>query len=206
MMVVVGPALPSLAGMGVDGGGLSIALALTAVVVAVAGPAIAGSEFAPRVLWPGLAAAAALLIAVPMPGVGDWRSDVVMVAAPVMTGVGAVLFRRSTGSMGWKMAGGLAMAAAVFAADALVRRSAWGVSFAGVTLDAVLFGLSLLTLAKMSATQYAARYAVVPLLLLVEGLVLVSRELLNVRTALCAAMLLAASVAMLRSGDEENVV
>ena len=64
-----------------------IALALTPVVVALAGrvESVAGR------IWPGLASVAGLMLVLAQPSLGDVRSDVALCLMPVLTGCGAAL-------------------------------------------------------------------------------------------------------------------
>jgi hypothetical protein len=221
MLVLVGPTIPSLLSVThPQPSELTIALALTAVVVAVAAPAWAERDFSPGSLWPGIAGATGLLLAVPMPGLADWRTDVALALAPLATGIGAVLFVRQRRFGAVQTYRALALAAVVFAVvacmqyatqqvtqhvtESFLQRFARNISWPGVALDASFFVLTMLALNRLTAEQYAARYVLVPLLLLVEGAIFVSRALINVRTLLCAALLLAASVALLRSSEEDN--
>ena len=77
-----------------DAGGLTMALALTPVVITVAAAALgtgAGDGITGR-LWPGLAAVSGLLLVLAEPSLTNIRSDVALAMAPVLTGVGAALF------------------------------------------------------------------------------------------------------------------
>jgi hypothetical protein len=101
-LLLAGPAIPLVVGgRDLDGDSLTIALALTPVVVAIAaaalgsqgeGGAAASSAGVPGKVWPGLAAAAGLLLVLVQPEVADFRSDVALLLAPLMTGIGAALF------------------------------------------------------------------------------------------------------------------
>jgi hypothetical protein len=72
-----------------------IALALTPVVVALAGrvESVAGR------IWPGLAAVAGLMLVVAQPSLGDARSDVALCLMPVLTGCGAALLSSEGGGI-----------------------------------------------------------------------------------------------------------
>jgi hypothetical protein len=208
-LVLVGPAIPSLFGAQARPAALAIALALTSVVVAVALPALTDYEFSLATLWPGIAAASALLIALPMPGLSDWRSDLSLIATPLATGIGAILYRRNARLGANMMPPALAISAAIFALVAAMQwqsqRRPPQISIAAIALDGGLFLLALFALNHLTALQYTARYALVPLLLLAEGALLATRALINVRTASCALLLLLATAGLLRFRDEENV-
>jgi hypothetical protein len=209
-LVLIGPTIGTFLGATALGAsGLTIALALTPVVIAVALPAFTDGQFSLNRLWPGIVAAAALLVAVPVPSTVDWRSDASMILAPLLTGIGCVLYVRSSAPSLWKATDSLALAAFFFAVGALTqslaRHAAFSVSLPAAGIAAILFLLALLTLSRFTAMQYAARYTLVPLVLLVEGPLLLSRSLFTWRVLLCVMLLLLATVALLRTHAEENV-
>lgn len=106
----------------VDPGGLTMALALTPVVVAVASDALSRGQtddVAGR-LWPGLAAVAGLLLVLVTPSLSDVRSDFVLALTPLLAGVGAAWFCVQPGTAAGKLRSGLAGAAMLFAVAALV--------------------------------------------------------------------------------------
>lgn len=192
----------------VSPGGLAIALALTPVVIAVAGSAFGNDEFSADHLWPGLAAAVALLLMLPMPSLLDPRGDLALILAPILTGIGCVLFGRGEMSSAWKISVGFTGATLVFGLAALgnivAQRALPAISPAAVAIDALLFALTLVALNRLTASQYASRYALVPLLLLLQGPLLL-HAWITWRSAGCAILLLAAAIAMLRSGSSEKV-
>ncbi len=205
-MVLGGPAAAGLLGAGgVDSTGVAIALSLTPVVVAVAESVLGEDALDAGELWPGLVAVTALLLVLAPPLLTDVRSDVALVLGPLLTGVGCVMFRRSGAGVAaaWKVSAGLVGAAVVYGAvvmgEGVVRRQLPEVSLAAVGIDAVLFGLGILALSRVTASQYAARYALVPLLILLQGVLLLHSEV-TVRIAACGVLLAIASVVLLRSG------
>jgi hypothetical protein len=192
----------------IDGGSLAIALSLTPVVIVVTKSALGTEEFSSNHLWPGLAAAVALLLVLPAPSVSDLRNNAALVIAPILTGVGCVLFRRSTVTAAWKAVSGFAGAALIFGLGALVeglpQRTLPPVSPAALAIDTLLFALAILSLNRLTASQYAARYAVVPLIILLQGPLLL-HLMVTWRNIACAALLLAAAITLLRSGPSEKV-
>jgi drug/metabolite transporter (DMT)-like permease len=173
-MMLCGPALGWL-GMGLEAGSLTIALALTPVVVAVAAAALGdGGEGVAGRMWPGLAAVAGLLLVLTQPSVSDARNDVLLLLAPALTGVGAALFWARGGR---SVASALVGAAAAFVVAWAAFRGAagtWGpVSLAAVACDGLLALLGVLAVARLGATRWSAQFTLVPLLIVLQGLVLV---------------------------------
>ena len=207
-MVICGPVVELFFGTRVvEPGTLAMALALTAVVVAVASGSGAGEV---NDLWPGLAGVAGLLLVLSPPGFGSLGADAVMVLAPVVTGVGCVLFRRGVEAEGvagceWAMALGLAGAGLVFGVGAVVRgvvERVWPVvSGVAVGIDLVLAGLAVIALARVTALHYSARFVVVPLLILLQGLVFLGSAP-SWRSVGCAALLGVATWGLVRRQSE----
>ena len=154
----------------VEPGGLMIALALTPVVVALASrtDAVAGR------LWPGLAAVAGLLLVMAQPSLGDVRSDVALALTPVLTGCGAALLcsERATGAgrMPGALLGATVMFALGWAANAWVAGTAVAPSWPATACDGGLALLSLLVLVRLGAVRWSAQFALLPLLVLLQGI------------------------------------
>lgn len=157
---------------------LTLALALTTVVVGVAG--IAASEtqegsLAGR-LWPGLAGLAGLLLLFPQPAYSGWRFWAGLVLVPVLTGLGAVMGRGGTrvpDSPHGIQALGLIGAAAIFAVLGVHEREMYGpvpVHLAAVALDGATAYLSLQALDGGGSFRWSAQFLIVPLITLIEGL------------------------------------
>ncbi len=195
-MMLGGPAVGLLAG-GMDAGSLTIALALTPVVVAVAAAALGdGSDGMAGRLWPGLAAVAGLLLVLTQPSVSNVRNDVLMLAAPVFSGMGAALFCSVRAR---SVASALVGAAVVFLLGWVLLRGA--VSVVAVACDGLLALLGVLAVARLGATRWSAQFALVPLLIVLEGLVLV-RPGLQIRWVIGLALLAVGSVYLLLPQDE----
>ena len=208
-LVLAGPAVGTfLHASTLDPGSLAIALCLTPVVVGVAEGVTSDIGLSNEALWPGLAAAVGLLLVLPSPSIADWHNDAAMVLAPILTGIGCVLLRRNAASAIASATAGFAGAAIVFAigagAGAAMQHARPQVSVTAVAIDAALSLLALTALSRLAAEQYAARYALVPLLILVQG-PLMLHSLVTWRSVVCAALLLAAAIKLLRSNSLEKV-
>jgi hypothetical protein len=197
--LLAGPASSTILHASIDPGTLAIALTLTPVVVAVAESTT--TELSADTLWPGLLAATGLLLVLPAPSLTGWRTDLALLLTPVLTGIGCVLFRRSPTAPSSKIAAAAAAATFFFLLTAwLETKTTQTVSLSATAVDATLFTLTLLTLTRLSPTQYTARYAIVPLAVLVEGPLLL-HSTITWRAVLCAALLLIAAITLLRSPD-----
>ncbi len=86
------PALGTwIAGRHLSGSTVSLCLALTPTFTAIAVSAGAEQGDLPRLLWPGLAGLAGLLLLLPQPDVESWRPDLAYLAVPLMVTLGAVI-------------------------------------------------------------------------------------------------------------------
>ena len=186
-----------------DVSGMMMALALTPVVVALAGrmDAVAGR------LWPGLAAVAGLMLVLAQPSLGDVRSDAALCLAPVLTGCGAALLCSERAESAWRMPAALACAAMVFAVS-------WGVStwqagnvavpsLLATACDGVLALLGLLVLTRLGAVRWSAQFALLPLLVLVQG-IWILRPPLTLRWGTGILLLTVAGVYLLLPQAEET--
>ena len=212
VLVLIGPALgillqaPSL-----SPASLVLALTLTPVVTAVAEAAFGSREdgLSAAGLWPGLAALVGLLLVLPEPSFSNPLNNVVLVLAPLLTGVGCVLFRRSVAltSVTWSSAAAFASAGVVFgvaaATQAIRQRTIPGLAPAAVAIDFVLALLTILALQRLTASQYTARYVLVPLAILLQGLFLL-HSVTTARSVACGVLLAGAAVSLLLSRSEKN--
>ena len=192
----------------VEGGSLAIALSLTPVVIVVTESALGNEELSSSRLWPGLAAAIALLLVLPVPSVTNLSSDAALALAPILTGVGCVLFRRSRVTVAWKAASGFTGATVLFGlgtlAESLSQRTFPKISPAALAIDTLLFVLAILALNRLTASQYASHYALAPLLILLQGPLLL-HLVVTWRSVACAVLLVSSAIALLRSGSSEKV-
>ncbi len=198
-----GPAVALLFhGQDLDSGSLTIALALTPVIIAIAAPAL-GTETSEGIagrIWPGLAAVAGLLLVLAQPTLGDARTDLVLVLAPALTGVGAVLFCVNQSRSPFRVVAALLGAAALFAVALAETSFAAGirpsVSLLAIACDGVLALLGVITLAQLGSTRWSSQFTWVPLLIILEGILLV-RPQLTAHWVIGLSLLLVASVYLL---------
>jgi drug/metabolite transporter (DMT)-like permease len=191
----------------VEAGGLTIALALTPVVVAVATAALSRgeSEDVAGRLWPGLAAVAGLLLVLVTPSLNDVRSDVALGLTPVLTGIGGAMFCALGGAMAWRIRIALVGATVLFGVAMLVAWSFGGrttVSVVAIAWDGLLALLSVLVLARLGATRWSAQFVLLPLVVLGEGIVLL-RPTMSVRWGAGLALIAVASVYLLLPREDE---
>jgi hypothetical protein len=176
-LVIGGPLMGLLRPGAISATSMTLALALTPVALAVAEAAMrGGSSNLPGRLWPGLAAAAGLLLLLPQPSLGNPATDALLVLAPVLTGCGAVLFCSAKES-GWRLPAALLGAAVVLGLTAGAMMAAHGYAWPEMLglaagLDALQALLTVMALGRLSGTRWSAQFALVPLLVVLEGLVL----------------------------------
>ncbi|MGA8939927.1 MAG: hypothetical protein WB439_12260 [Acidobacteriaceae bacterium] len=191
-----------------DAGGLTIALALTPVVIAIASSAL-GTESSEGIagrIWPGLAAVAGLLLVLTQPNLGDVRTDLALLSAPLLTGVGAVLFctaqphsasRNTTALLGACALFTFALAASRFAAS--VHPS---FSLLAIACDGIIALLSILSLAQLGATRWSSQFTWVPLLIIFEGIALIRPTLTTHWFTGLILLLIAGVYLLLPQGDD----
>jgi len=214
-MIFGGPAIALLiGGRGLDAGSLTIALALTPVVVAIAAAALhAGlsGDIAGR-LWPGLAAVAGLLLVLVQPNLSDPRTDIALTLAPILTGLGAALFctdssdaEASPYRIALALAGATALFAAALAFEHFTATTSTTLSLLAVACDGLLALLAALALLRLGATRWASQFTWLPLLIVLEGLILI-RPPLTARWLIGLVLLAAASVYLLlpQPGEAET--
>jgi hypothetical protein len=215
-MLVGGPAIALVVGGRVlDAGSLTIALALTPVVVAIAATALhtrraadISGDLAGR-LWPGLAAVAGLLLVLAQPNLSDLRTDVALVLAPLLTGLGAAIF--CTDAPGEDVSPlcsplALAGATALFAIALLLARftstAHQTLSLLATACDGVLALLAVVALTRLGAVRWCSQFTWLPLLIILEGLILIHPPL-TARWVVGLVLLAAASVYVLLPGPAE---
>jgi drug/metabolite transporter (DMT)-like permease len=179
-----GPAIALLVhGRDLDSCALTIALALTPVIIAIASSAL-GTESSEGIagrIWPGLAAVAGLLLVLVQPTLGDLRTDLALGLAPTLTGIGAVLFCMDQPSSASRSPTALLGASALFAialAGSFVAvHTRPSLSLLAVACDGIMALLGILTLNQLGATRWSSQFTWVPLLVILEGIVLVRPQL-----------------------------
>jgi len=191
-----------------DPGGLTMALALTPVAVAIAAGALGTGSLggAAGRMWPGLAAVGGLLLLLAEPSLNSVRNDVALALAPVMTGLGAALFCAGTTYSPWRATTALLGATAVFALALVVESVMAGtrptVSLSAMACDGVLALLSVYALLRVGATRWSAQFVLLPLIVVLEGIVL-ARPTVGARWVVGLALLTLASVYLLLPPVEE---
>jgi hypothetical protein len=133
------------------------------------------------------------------------RSDVALVLAPVLTGCGAALLCSGRAETPWKIPTALAGASVVFALS-------WGVawhagdaslsSLLATACDGFLALLSLLVLVRLGAVRWSAQFALLPLLVLVQG-IWILRPPLTLRWVVGLLLIAAASLYLLLPHTED---
>lgn len=212
VLVLVGPVLGILLQVpSLSPASLVLALTLTPVVTVVAEAALGSAEYGLSTagLWPGLVALVGLLLVLPEPSFSNPLNDAVLLLTPLLTGVGCVLFRSSATptSVTWNSAAAFASAGFVFgigaAAQSIRQRAIPALVPAAIAIDFALALLTLLALQRLTASQYTARYVLVPLAILLQGLLLL-HSVITVRSVACGVLLTGAAVSLLLSRSEKN--
>ncbi len=208
-MLFGGPAVSLLIrGRELDAASLTIALALTPVIIAIAASAL-GTERSEGIagrIWPGLAAVAGLLLLLAQPTLGDARSDLALVLAPALTGVGAALFGVDAPTSPSRLASTLLGASLLFtialAETYVVAGVRPSISLLAVACDGVLALLGVITLAQLGATRWSSQFTWIPLLIVIEGIALVRPQLTAYWIAGLVLLALASIYLLLPQADE----
>ena len=180
-MLLAGPAITlMLPGRDLDAGALTIALALTPVIVAIASSALSTEGVAGR-LWPGLAAVAGLLLVLVQPNLGDLRTDVALILAPTLTGIGAVLFcagpPRDASRVPSALLGASIVFATAFAASFFLAHARPTFSLLATAGDGILAFLGVFTLNHLGATRWSSQFTWIPLLVILQSMILIRPQL-----------------------------
>lgn len=200
----------------IESSALVMALALTPVAVGVAASALgnASTDSLTGRIWPGIAAVTGLLLVLVEPGLGDVRADVLLVLAPVMTGLGAAMFasaqppglNRASLSQ-WLPTAALLGGTLLFALACSVSRlrgfPTTPLSWTAVATDGVFALLSVLALARLGAVRWSAQFTLLPLLILLEGIVMV-RPVFTTRWLVGLLLVAVASVYLLLPQGEDE--
>ncbi len=179
-----GPAITLLLrGRDIDSGALTIALALTPIIIAIASSAL-GTESSEGIagrIWPGLAAVAGLLLVLVQPTLGDLRTDLALALAPTLTGIGAVFFcvdqPRASSRIPTALLGASTLFAIALAGSSFAAHTRPSLSLLAVACDGIMALLGVMTLAQLGATRWSSQFAWVPLLVILEGIALVRPRL-----------------------------
>lgn len=212
-MLFGGPAVSLLIRGGeLDAASLTIALALTPVIIAIAASAL-GKERADGLagrIWPGLAAVAGLLLLLAQPTLGDARSDLALVLAPALTGVGAALFGVDDPSSPSRLTSTLLGASLLFtlalAATYIIAGARPSISLLAVACDGLLALLGVIALEQLGATRWSSQFTWIPLLIVLEGIALVRPQLTAYWIAGLVLLALASVYLLLPQADEPTPV
>jgi drug/metabolite transporter (DMT)-like permease len=207
-LLITGPLIALLYPRAIPAASLTMALALTPVVIAVCVAATrhTGESLAGR-LWPGLATIAGLLLLLTQPSLSNPGVDVVLALTPLLTGCGAVLFC-SAREVNWRIPAALLGACAALGLGAAINLAThvggWS-EMVGLAagFDALEALLALIALSQLSATRWSAQFAIVPLIVLLEGVAEMSARV-PARMLVGLLLLAFAAVALLVPPAEES--
>lgn len=206
-LLITGPLISLFYPRAMAASSVTMALALTPVVIAVSEAATrhTSDALAGR-LWPGLAAIAGLLLILVQPSLSNSGQDVVLALIPLLTGCGAVLFCSARTSI-WRLPAallGACIALGLGAAINLATHVGGWPEMAGLAagFDALEALLALIALGRLSATRWSAQFAIVPLIVLVEGIVMTPASI-PARIIVGLLLLAAAAIALLVPPMEE---
>ena len=204
-----GPAIGLLLrGTSLDAGSLTIALALTPVVVAIAASAlgIGATDGVAGRIWPGLAAVGGLLLVLAQPSLADIRTDLALILAPLLTGLGAALFSTdrpaSPTRVTFALTGGAALFALAAALSSSIAHTRPTVSLLAVACDGLLALLGVPALLRLGASRWSSQFTWLPLLIVLQGIVLL-RPPLTARWITGLLLLALASVYLLLPQADE---
>jgi drug/metabolite transporter (DMT)-like permease len=180
---------------------LTMALALTPVAVGVSAAALGtgGAGSVAGRVWPGLAAIGGLLLLLAEPNLSSARTDLALFLAPTLTGVGAALLCAG-GASRWRattaLFGGVGLFALALVVESVLAGVRPRVSLLAVACDGVMALLSVYALLQVGATRWSAQFTLLPLLIVLEGIVLV-RPVFTARWVVGLALLALASIYLL---------
>jgi hypothetical protein len=210
-MLFGGPAAPLLLHeRAFDPASLTIALALTSIVIAIVSSALRAERsdgIAGRV-WPGLAAVAGLLLLLAQPAPGDVRTDLALFLAPTLTGIGAALFCTDQAPSASRLPTALLGASLLFTLAFFVSFFLGGLrpstSLLAIASDGVLALLEVMTLVRLGATRWSAQFTWIPLLIVLEGIALMRPQLTTYRIVGLMLLALASIYLLLPHQNELN--
>jgi len=207
-LLITGPLVALVYPHSISAANLTMALALTPVVIAVYESAArhTSDSLAGR-LWPGLATIAGLLLLITQPSLANPVQDLFFALAPLLTGCGAVVFCSARAST-WRLPAALLGASALLGVGVVINLAThvggWP-DMAGLAagFDAVEALLALVALGRLSATRWSAQFAIVPLIVLLEGVLMVPASV-PARMIVGLLLLAIAAVALLIPPSEES--
>ena len=168
-----------LTGHGISPNSLTLALALVPIVAAIAEIALGNTppgSFAART-WPALAAITGLLLLIPQPNLSNPVTDAALLLAPLATGIGAAIFahsnaRRNPSALGSTLSAAALLFAAAWLIQFLLHHTTAHLSPLAALLDAVTALLTLFALSRIGLPRWSAQFALVPLMVILQGFVL----------------------------------
>jgi drug/metabolite transporter (DMT)-like permease len=209
-LVFGGPAVGALVqAHDLESSALTIALALTPVVVGIAAAALGAGNLdgAAGRIWPGLAAAGGLLLILVEPSLHNPRTDLALALAPVLTGVGAALFCQRGGATKWRattaLLGGTILFAVALIAESITTHTRPTVSLLAMSCDGVLSLLGIYALQRIEATRWSAQFTLLPLLVTLEGIAMI-RPHIDLRWLAGLGLLALASLYLLLPPTEDS--
>lgn len=167
----------------IDASALTIALALTPIVVAITSRALGteGSEGIAGRIWPALAAVAGLLLVLVQPSLGDLLTDAALLLAPLLTGIGAALFCKdqppAPSRNPTSLLGATLFFASVLGLSRIFAAAHLSFSLLAIATDGLMALLGILALANLNATRWSSQFTWTPLLVILEGILLVRPRL-----------------------------
>lgn len=114
------------------------------------------------------------------PNLADVRTDLVLLLAPVVTGVGAALFCTADPKAPTRITTALLGASALFAIALLASRLGGArptLSLLAIACDGLVALLGIATLSRLGAARWSSQFTWIPLLIILEGIVLVRPKL-----------------------------
>lgn len=184
---------------------LTMALALTPVAVAIGAAAISvgRSQAVAGRIWPGLAAVTGLLLILVQPDLGNTTTDIALFLAPTLTGLGAALYDSADHPPAANaLIGGSALFAFATLATSLMGGHRPSFSLLAIVYEGILALLSVLALSRLGAMRWSSQFTWLPLLVLIEGIILV-RPPATTRAVVGLLLLALASVYLLVPQDDE---
>ena len=189
--------------------GFSIAMSLTPMVISVASSVRNETAYEGITgrIWPSLAAVVGLLLLFAQPALADVRSDLTYLFAPILTGTGAVLFgvgpHRAEVRVALSLAGGCLFFAVSLAVAMFFGNPFQAISIVTVASDGLLILLSVVSLIQVGPSKWSAQFILVPLLIVLEGIILVHPRL-TAQVIVGLILLAASSVSLLLSKVDEQ--
>ncbi len=193
-----------------DSSSLTISLALTPIIIAIAASALgidSSAGLAGRI-WPGLAAVSGLLLLLAQPTLGDLRSDVALILAPALTGIGAAVFclaqSVSPSRVTFALTGATVLFALALAESYVFSGLRPSFSLLATAGDGLLALLGVVSLSQLGATRWSSQFTWVPLLIVLEGIALIRPKLMPYWVAGLMLLVLASVYLLLPQSKDQD--